>query len=168
MKNPPSPFFSECRMTSIGLLTVCETNGHITELSWGNHSSPSAPPSELTHLAFEQLEAYSQKRLQTFSLPIIFIKGTDFQKRIWQTLLQIPYGVTVSYSELAEMAGCPKAVRAVGMACHCNPISIIVPCHRVIGKNKKLTGYAGGLDVKRRLLDIESHSQPIQGCKDGQ
>lgn len=168
MKIPPSPFFSECRMTSIGLLTVCESGGHITEISWGNHLSSSAAPSELTHLAFEQLKAYSQKRLQTFSLPIIFVKGTEFQKRIWQALLLIPYGETVSYSKLAEMAGCPKAVRAVGMACHCNPISIVVPCHRVIGKNKKLTGYAGGLDVKRRLLDLESGNQPIQGFMDGQ
>lgn len=83
--------------------------------------------------------------------------GTAFQKKVWQALRNIPTGSTCSYSDIAKQIGKPLASRAVGMANHCNPIAIIVPCHRVIGKNNKLTGYAGGLDKKQWLLDHERH-----------
>ncbi len=87
--------------------------------------------------------------------------GTAFQQQVWAGLCEIPYGVTISYGELAERIGNPAAVRAVGLANGKNPVSIIVPCHRVIGANGSLTGYGGGLDRKRYLLDLESGQRPL-------
>ncbi|MEH0021427.1 MAG: methylated-DNA--[protein]-cysteine S-methyltransferase [Desulfobacter sp.] len=101
-----------------------------------------------------QLDLYFEGRLTAFDLEMRF-NGTDFQKRVWQALTRIPYGHTTSYGELATAVGNPNASRAVGMANGKNPIPIIVPCHRVIGKNGKLTGFGGGLDVKAFLLDLE-------------
>lgn len=108
----------------------------------------------LTYKAFAQMEEYFRKERKAFDLPFK-LKGTSFQIKVWQELLKIPYGETVSYGEIAERLGNPKGARAVGMAVHNNPLWIIVPCHRVIGKNGKLTGYAGGLLMKRKLLQIE-------------
>ena len=102
-----------------------------------------------------QLRDYFAGRRKTFDLPLDFV-GTDFQKRVWQALLTIPFGETRSYGEIARQLGCPTAARAVGAANGKNPISIIAPCHRVIGATGKLTGFAGGLAVKERLLGIES------------
>jgi methylated-DNA-[protein]-cysteine S-methyltransferase len=102
----------------------------------------------------EQLDAYFAGELTRFDLPL-HAHGTPFERRVWDALVEIPYGETVSYGELARELGHPGAARAVGRANALNPIAIIVPCHRVIGANGKLTGYAGGLDVKRRLLDLE-------------
>lgn len=102
-----------------------------------------------------QLNAYFAGTLEHFSVPLDFT-GTEFQKKVWAALLTIPYGETRSYAEIAKQVGSPKAVRAVGAANGKNPISIIAPCHRVIGSNGKLTGFAGGLDAKVCLLDIES------------
>lgn len=104
--------------------------------------------------AEKQLNEYFSGTLKQFSLPLEFI-GTDFQKQVWQALLTIPYGETRSYGQIAQQIGNPKAVRAVGMANSKNPISIIAPCHRVIGANGSLTGFAGGLPVKSFLLDLE-------------
>jgi len=101
-----------------------------------------------------QLQEYFAGERTEFNLPITF-DGTEFQKRTWRALLSIPYGQTRSYSEQAILIGNPKAVRAVGRTNGLNPIGIVVPCHRVIGKSGKLTGYAGGLDVKKFLLDLE-------------
>lgn len=101
-----------------------------------------------------QIEEYLQGKRKKFSLPIA-LQGTDFQQKVWQELLNIPYGETRSYKQIAEKIGCPKGYRAVGMANNKNPIAIIVPCHRVIGQNKKLVGYAGGIDIKEKLLKLE-------------
>ena len=90
-----------------------------------------------------------------FDIPMLFA-GTDFQKKVWHKLLEIPYGVTISYGELATQLGMPKAVRAVANANGANAISIIVPCHRVIGSDHSLTGYGGGLAAKKKLLELES------------
>ena len=102
----------------------------------------------------DQLDAYFKGELTKFDIELN-IQGTDFQKKVWQQLVKIPYGETLSYGELAKRIGNPKASRAVGMANGKNPISIIVPCHRVIGKNGSLTGFGGGLDAKKTLLDLE-------------
>jgi O-6-methylguanine DNA methyltransferase len=102
----------------------------------------------------KELESYFQKELKDFSLPLDLI-GTDFQKKVWQILSQIPFGETISYSDQAKIYGAPKSLRAVASANGKNKISIILPCHRVIGKNGDLTGYAGGLDKKSWLLDFE-------------
>jgi methylated-DNA-[protein]-cysteine S-methyltransferase len=102
-----------------------------------------------------ELDAYFNRRLRRFSVPLD-IRGTQFQRRVWQALINIPYGETRSYAEIARAIGQPTASRAVGLANGANPISIIVPCHRVIGSSWKLVGYAGGLDRKQTLLDLES------------
>lgn len=102
----------------------------------------------------KQLSEYFKGQRQTFDLPLEW-RGTEFQNAVWKALTKIKYGNTQSYSELAEKVGSPKAVRAVGMTNGRNPIPIVVPCHRVIGKNGKLTGFAGGLEVKDFLLRLE-------------
>ena len=101
-----------------------------------------------------QLDAYFRRELRAFTIPLHLV-GTEFQRSVWNALLQIPYGSTTSYGELAFKIGRPSAVRAVGGANHANPIAIIVPCHRVIGSTGKLVGYGGGLYVKDRLLALE-------------
>lgn len=111
-------------------------------------------PSDLTQAACEQLTAYFSKQLTHFSLPLD-AKGTHFQQAVWAALALIDYGDTKSYQDIANAIGNPKAVRAVGLANGKNPIAIVVPCHRVIGKNNRLTGYAGGVDKKQYLLKLE-------------
>jgi methylated-DNA-[protein]-cysteine S-methyltransferase len=108
----------------------------------------------------KQLDEYFQGKLQTFSLNLS-PQGTAFQRQVWDALLHIPYGETRSYQDIARAIKNPKAVRAVGGSNARNPIAIIIPCHRVIGANGKLTGYAGGLQYKRALLDLERNQQHI-------
>lgn len=108
--------------------------------------------------ASQQLRAYFAAELQNFDLPLD-PRGTPFQISVWHALLRIPYGQTRSYRQIAEAVGSPKAVRAVGAANGQNPIPILIPCHRVIGSNGKLTGFGGGLPLKRSLLDLESSQQ---------
>lgn len=103
----------------------------------------------------KQLNEYFNGKRKKFTLPIKFSIGTNFQKNVWKALIAIPYGQTISYSEMAKKIGSPKACRAVGAASSKNPISIIAPCHRVIGKNGSLTGFAGGLKCKDFLLRLE-------------
>lgn len=105
--------------------------------------------------AIAQLNQYFAGRRTEFSIPIRFA-GTEFQCRVWSELLRIPYGKTVTYAEVARRIDNPKAVRAVALSIATNPISIFVPCHRVIGSNSKLTGYAGGLEAKKHLLSLEA------------
>lgn len=102
-----------------------------------------------------QLKAYFGGKLKKFDLPLA-MEGTEFQLRVWSELRAIPYGETISYAQLAQKIGNPKAVRAVGLANGSNPIPIIVPCHRVIGSDGSLTGFGGGLSTKRKLLDLEN------------
>ncbi|HWR15869.1 MAG TPA: methylated-DNA--[protein]-cysteine S-methyltransferase [Terriglobales bacterium] len=101
-----------------------------------------------------ELDAYFAGTLREFTVPLD-LRGTDFQMRCWRALLEIPYGETCSYADLARKVGSPRGFRAVGMANHDNPIPIIVPCHRVITSDRKLGGYGGGLDVKEKLLRLE-------------
>lgn len=108
--------------------------------------------------AAAQLDEYFARRRRTFDLPLLFV-GTDFQKAVWQRLLSIPYGETLSYGTMATDLGMAKAVRAVANANGANSLSIFAPCHRVIGSNGSLTGYGGGLDTKHYLLDLE-HGRP--------
>jgi methylated-DNA-[protein]-cysteine S-methyltransferase len=105
--------------------------------------------------AEKQIREYFSGERKTFSLKLEF-QGTEFQKTVWRALQKIPFGSTASYSQLAKTIGSPKACRAVGSANGRNPLSIIVPCHRVIGKNGDLAGFAGGLDSKAFLVDLES------------
>ena len=112
--------------------------------------------SDIIEMARQQLNEYFLNQRREFDIPLLFV-GTDFQKKVWNELRNIPYGKTVSYGELARRIGMPKAVRAVANANAVNAISIIAPCHRVIGSNGSLTGYGGGLERKRFLLEFETH-----------
>ncbi|MEA2236394.1 MAG: methylated-DNA-[protein]-cysteine S-methyltransferase [Thermoanaerobaculia bacterium] len=105
--------------------------------------------------AADQLHAYFAGERCTFDLPLA-PRGTDFQQSVWSALQQIPYGETTTYSTIAERIGRPAAVRAVGAANGANPIPIVIPCHRVIGANGSMTGFGGGIDVKKQLLALES------------
>ena len=114
-----------------------------------------APQHPLLLEAMAQLDRYFAGGRAAFDLPLDMVGGTPFQQSVWQALRSIPRGQTISYRELGERAGCPAAVRAVGAAVGRNPLSIVVPCHRVVGADGSLTGYAGGLERKRALLRLE-------------
>ena len=116
--------------------------------------------SEVIQKAIKQLDEYFNGERTAFEVPLLFV-GTDFQKSVWYKLLDIPYGSTVSYGELAKQLDMPKAVRAVAAANGANAISIFAPCHRVIGSNHTLVGYGGGLPAKKRLLDLEINGKPL-------
>jgi methylated-DNA-[protein]-cysteine S-methyltransferase len=105
----------------------------------------------------EQLDEFFAGDRRTFDIPLALV-GTDFQRRVWRALQEIPYGQTRTYAEIADAIGAPSAVRAVGGANNRNPIAIVVPCHRVIGADGSLTGFGGGLEAKRWLLDHEQHT----------
>jgi methylated-DNA-[protein]-cysteine S-methyltransferase len=113
-------------------------------------------PDDLTNACVEQLVEYFAGTRKKFDLPLDFSRAPFFQQEVWRTVYSIPYGKTRSYEDIAVRLGKPGAVRAVGMANARNPIPIVVPCHRVIGKNGKLTGYAYGLEIKRALLKLEN------------
>lgn len=106
-----------------------------------------------------QLEEYFAGKRTEFTMPLD-LRGTEFQRKCWKALLKIPYGKTRSYAQIARAVGCPQGFRAVGMANHDNPVPIIVPCHRVLASDGTLGGYGGGLEMKRRLLELEGALQP--------
>ncbi|MCI2081765.1 MAG: methylated-DNA--[protein]-cysteine S-methyltransferase [Bacteroidales bacterium] len=139
----------------LGPLLMEYEEGKITLLrKSGSDTVGAGNPTSLTDDVFIQLEEYFAGQRRIFSVPLE-LHGTDFQMEVWKALLDIPYGHTKTYGEIACAVGNSKACRAVGMACNRNPIAIIVPCHRVIGFDGELTGYAGGIMMKRMLLDIE-------------
>lgn len=105
--------------------------------------------------AARQLQEYFARKREDFSLPLR-LSGTEFQEKIWRQIALIPFGETVSYTDLAERAGAPRAIRAAGTTTGRNPISIIIPCHRIVGKNGSMCGFAGGLEKKQRLLKLEN------------
>ena len=147
-------------LSPLGNLTVACHNGKLSQCRWTteNPSQTSEVCSDiLMEKVFCQLDEYFTGRRTVFQLPIE-AKGTVFQQKIWNIIAGIPYGTTISYSQLAASAGMPKASRAVAGACHANPIAIIIPCHRIIGSGGKLTGYAGGIDIKRSLLQLELYN----------
>lgn len=141
--------------TPVGRLCIGEENGCITRVTW--NKIPTEAVQEETKAirrCKEQLDEYFSGKRTAFDLPLAPM-GTLFQQKVWQALQEISYGETRTYGEIAEAVGNPKAARAVGMANNKNPIAILVPCHRVIGKNGKLLGYASGLDHKTFLLKLE-------------
>lgn len=117
---------------------------------------PAEAPTPLLAEAARELEAYFAGTRRTFDFPVA-PEGTAFQQRVWEALRRIPYGQTRSYRQIAEAIGRPAACRAVGMANNRNPLAIVIPCHRVVGADGSLTGYAGGLEVKARLLELEQN-----------
>ena len=139
----PSPF---------GKISIGWEDDAVVSLRLGEPESHS--PSPVSELAAAQLQEYFAGTRKNFTFPIQ-LKGTPFQISVWQELARIPHGETRTYGDIAQSIGNPKAVRAVGMACNRNPIWIVIPCHRVLGKNRQLTGYAGGLSMKDALLNLE-------------
>ncbi|RFU49204.1 methylated-DNA--[protein]-cysteine S-methyltransferase [Paraburkholderia sp. DHOC27] len=160
--HPSSPFFYKTIASPVGKLTLVSSFAALVAILWENdrpgrvrlgalHEATNDP----TLLTLEsQLGEYFAGKRSEFDIPLDF-RGTTFQKKVWHALLQIPYGETRTYGEIAVSIGSPKAVRAVGAANGRNPISIVAPCHRVIGSSGELTGFAGGLDRKERLLILE-------------
>lgn len=148
------------------LLAVVDRSGALVALDLDARTSrwSSLPPDERrARKVLEALKHYFDGTLREFTLALA-PEGTPFQRRVWEELRRIPYGTTISYAELAQRLGDPKAVRALGRANGANPIAIVVPCHRVIGADGTLTGYAGGLDKKRALLAHEARvaGRPVQ------
>lgn len=142
--------------TPLGEMTALEENGALTRLDFGKNAPAGAEyqETELLKEVHKQITEYFSGTRHEFALPLA-PHGTAFQRKVWDALTAIPYGQTRSYRDIAIQADSPKATRAVGGANHRNPISIIVPCHRVIGANGSLTGYGGGLDKKEALLALE-------------
>lgn len=153
--------------SAIGTLTIFEKNGGICAVDLPRKIVPGIQKrvfqdaemveerSVLLEQAVQELEEYFAGERRKFDLPL-HMEGTEFQKKVWNVLLQIPYGETKSYGEIAEIIGNRKACRAVGMANNRNPLMILVPCHRVVGADGGLVGYGGGLDIKEKLLALEA------------
>ncbi len=139
----------------LGPLTIAVSDaGAVEMIHFGVRAETAVFAEERCEHVITQLEEYLRGEREEFDLELA-PRGTEFQLEVWRELQRIPYGTTISYAELAKRIGRPAAVRAVGAANGANPIPIIIPCHRVIGANGNLTGYGGGLDIKRALLALE-------------
>jgi methylated-DNA-[protein]-cysteine S-methyltransferase len=162
-KEQPKTYFYKSMKSPVGKLKLVASNGGLAAILWENDDpkrvrlSPMAEGEEHPVLleTERQLNEYFAGKREKFILKFDCV-GTGFQKEVWQALVAIPFGETRSYGQIARQIGRPKAVRAVGAANRRNPLSIVVPCHRVIGSNGQLTGFAGGLETKASLLRIES------------
>ncbi len=158
-----NPLQAQCRTdTPLGTVTLAATEAGLAALLFdgqSHHPGELAVPNDIDHphlqLAMRELHAYFDRRLQRFSVPLD-PQGTAFQQAVWRALIQIDWGMLSTYGAVAKTISKPKAVRAVGAAIGRNPIGIIVPCHRVVGHNGHLTGYAGGLPRKSALLKLEN------------
>ncbi|HUA66690.1 MAG TPA: methylated-DNA--[protein]-cysteine S-methyltransferase [Alphaproteobacteria bacterium] len=147
----------------LGELLLVATATHLVGIYFSNHKHSAQLPGDwkldpkhpILRQASEEIREYINCKRTAFSVPISF-EGTEFQREIWRQIALIPFGQTISYSELARRAKAAKAVRAAGAATGRNPLGIIVPCHRVIGKNGTMTGFAGGLERKKNLLGLEA------------
>ena len=147
-------FFYEIALIRFG---IAEENGAVTNIFFGTSVAPMQYETNETALirkTYGQLQEYFAKKRTEFDLPLA-PEGTEFERSVWNTLLTIPYGKTQTYGEIAALIGNPKACRAVGRANGANPIGIVIPCHRVIGTDGRLTGYSAGLEFKELLLKLE-------------
>lgn len=140
----------------VGLLTLRAEDGALTAILFGDERTGLPGSDQILDQAEAELKEYFAGERKEFTVPVR-LTGTEFQKKVWAALEEIPYGGTATYGEIAARIGSPKACRAVGTANHHNPVPIIVPCHRVIGAGGSLTGYGGGLEVKAYLLTLERH-----------
>ena len=147
-----------CYDTEIGTIKISEKEGKIIGLVFSDSKKENEIEKETDYIrrTYLQLKEYLSGKRKSFDIEIEMI-GTEFQKKVWKELLNIPYGETRSYKDVATAIGNKKACRAVGNANNKNPIAIIVPCHRVVGSNGSMTGYAGGIDIKEKLLKIENN-----------
>ena len=142
--------------TELGKIGIIEENNYIVKISIGEEKEQGIEQKDTPLLlnATTQIKEYLENKRKNFELPLN-PKGTEFMKKVWNELLKIPYGQTRTYKQIAEAIGNKKAARAVGMANNKNPMPIIIPCHRVVGANGSLVGYALGLDMKKYLLKLE-------------
>ncbi len=147
--------------TEFGNIKIGYNERAVTYLGWVECADAPDEPSPLSGRAYEELSEYFNGMRKIFDIPYEF-HGTAFQEKVWRALSDIPYGETRSYEEIAQAVGSPRACRAVGMANNKNPVSIIIPCHRVIGKNGSLVGYGGGLEMKKRLLELERRFSSVK------
>lgn len=148
--------------TPVGRLGISAAGEYITGVFFDGmfrFSNVREAQTPVIRRACRQLQEYFSGRRTDFDLPLA-VQGTEFQTDVWKALASIPYGQTRTYAQIAERIGRPRAFRAVGMANHCNPIAIVLPCHRVVGAKGALTGYAGGLEAKRYLLELEAGHLP--------
>lgn len=153
-------FYNEYK-TKIGTILIEERENKIAKIKILKKEEKIEGQRKETTLikkAYLQIQEYLEGKRKKFDLPLL-MQGTKFQIKVWKALTTIPYGETRSYQEIAKQVGNEKAARAVGMANHNNPIILVVPCHRVIGKNKKLVGFGAGLEVKEILLNIEKQNK---------
>ena len=153
LMNGASPCFEKVVASPIGVLTLESDGTCVTALRFGDHGS-SRPSCEVLEYAEQELAEYFSGVRRAFTVPLA-PHGTEFQRRVWGELCRIPYGETAAYVDIAARIGKPSACRAVGNANNRNPLPVFIPCHRVVGKNGALTGYAGGLTVKEALLRLE-------------
>lgn len=157
-----SYFFTHIQ-TPIGTITLCADGDFLSGLYFENHKNMPAIGADRQHnphapiflLVEKQIAEYFHGKRRVFNVPCVFNGGTEFQQKVWRALADIPYGATLSYRVLAEKIGCPQSIRAVAHAVGRNPISILIPCHRVIGSDESLVGYAGGLERKQKLSALE-------------
>ncbi len=148
--------------TPVGKLCIGEREGAITRVTWQQLPKEWVlEETELIRKCKQELDEFFEGKRKTFDLPLA-PAGTAFQKKVWDALREIPYGETRTYKDIAIAVDSPKGFRAVGMANNKNPIAIIVPCHRVIGSNGKLVGYAAGMETKTFLLALEQQERPFQ------
>ena len=172
MKNK---IFIQRYLSPCGEMVIGSFDGKLCLCNWGTEKHPGRVdrrlqdglkaeyeegPSDIIDETARQLDEYFCRERKSFDIPLLFV-GTEFQKSVWRQLLEIPYGQTISYGEMAARLGMPKAVRAVANANGANAISIIAPCHRVIGSDGTLIGYGGGLDAKKYLLSLEQDPQSL-------
>lgn len=148
--------FNDFLKCEVGVLKIVADDKNLKEVIFLDKVNEKASRNEITALTIEQLSEYFSGKRKEFNIPLEPI-GTDFQKKVWKELTNIPFGTSVSYLLMAERLGDPKVIRAAASANSRNPISIIIPCHRVIGSDGSLTGYAGGLQRKEWLLRHENH-----------
>lgn len=153
-----STILSATYESPLGTIYLTSNQDALLGVSFSPRVTEEHGSNSVLEMAIQQLDAYFKGKLHLFTVPLE-MHGTAFQKSVWEALCTIPYGTVVSYQDIAIAIDNPKAVRAVGMANNKNPISIIIPCHRVIGKQGSLTGYAGGLDKKQWLLSLERANQ---------
>ena len=148
--------------TPLGQIAVGEEERALVRLWLPNQPLPRLMPHKtpLLERAEGQILEYLNGQRQVFDLPLSPV-GTEFQRKVWRALLDIPYGETESYGALAERVGCPGCARAVGLANRNNPLPILIPCHRVVGAKGQLTGYAGGVELKQALLALEYEKNPM-------
>jgi methylated-DNA-[protein]-cysteine S-methyltransferase len=141
--------------TPVGPVTLASSEQGLSSLQFGTAIPAGAVMDNSANAIFlNKVSEYFQGRRAHFDFPLD-VEGTPFQMTVWKALMQIPYGETRSYGDIAKAIGKPGAARAVGMANHENPVAVVIPCHRVVGQNGSLTGYAGGLELKQKLLSIE-------------